>query len=52
MSPEDNASIYAAVIRQLVTVDDTFGGKLAPPAIYIIKNTDDSTGGHLQQFSI
>jgi hypothetical protein len=41
---DDQASIYAAVVRQLVTVDDTFGGELKPPKIFIIKNTDDKAG--------
>lgn len=37
----DEASIYAAVVRQLATVDDTFGGNLKPPKLFIIRNTDD-----------
>jgi len=44
LSLEDEASIYAAVIRQLATVDDTFGGNLEPTKLFIIKNTDDKAG--------
>jgi hypothetical protein len=38
----EKVEIYAAVIRQLATVDDTFGGNLHPQLLYIIKNTDDT----------
>ena len=41
---EDESTIYAAVIRQLATVDDMFGGNLNPAKLYIIKNTDDKAG--------
>jgi len=44
LSLEDEASIYAAVVRQLATVDDTFGGNLEPTKLFIIKNTDDKAG--------
>lgn len=40
------AEIYAAAIRQLYTVDHTFGD--APPnwpTIYVVSRTDDSVGG-------
>ena len=39
LSSSDNAAIYAAVVRQLATKDDTFGGSLKPPKIFIVKNT-------------
>lgn len=44
--PDDTeaASIYAAVIRQIYTADDTFGGTLQPPRLYIVGTTDDSAG--------
>ena len=41
---QDEAAIYAVVIRQLATIDDTFGGNLNPKTLYVIKNTDDSAG--------
>jgi hypothetical protein len=37
-------AIYAAVIRQLYEVDDTFGGTLRPPIVYVVSRTDDSVG--------
>jgi hypothetical protein len=44
LTTDDEAGIYAAVIRQLATTDDTFGGNLNPPTLYIIRNTDDRAG--------
>ncbi len=44
----DEAAIYAAVIRQLATEDDTFGGNLNPSTLYIIRNTDDSAGNPVE----
>ena len=41
---QDETAIYAVVIRQLATVDDTFGGNLNPDTLYVIKNTDDRAG--------
>jgi hypothetical protein len=41
---DDEAAIYAAVIRQLATVDDTFGGNLKPPKLFIVNNTDNRAG--------
>jgi hypothetical protein len=41
---EDTAAIYAAVIRQIYNEDDTFGGTLQPPTLYILGATDDSVG--------
>ena len=40
----NEADVYTAVIRQIYTVDDTFGGTLQPPLVYIIIQTDDSVG--------
>jgi hypothetical protein len=39
LSSSDHAGIYAAVVRQLATKDDTFGGNLKPPKVFIVKNT-------------
>jgi hypothetical protein len=44
LTVDDEAAIYAAVTRQLATVDDTFGGNLKPPTLYVIRNTDDKAG--------
>ncbi len=44
LSLDDETAIYATVIRQLATVDDTFGGNLKPPTLYIIRETDDKAG--------
>lgn len=41
---EESAAIYAAVIRQIYTEDDTFGGTLQPPTLYILGATDDRAG--------
>lgn len=43
-SPEDQAQIYSAVIRQLYEVDHTFGESPNFPAVYIVYNTMDSIG--------
>src|SRR5690606_35124482 len=43
-SATDEAAIYATVIRQLVTVDDTFGGTLDPSHIYILRETNEQAG--------
>jgi hypothetical protein len=45
--PEDDqakAAIYAAVVRQLYTVDHTFGEPPKFPIIYLVGATDDSIG--------
>jgi ABC-2 type transport system permease protein len=41
----DQAAIYAAVVRQLYTVDHTFGDQ-APnfPIVYLVRTTDDGVG--------
>jgi hypothetical protein len=41
---DDTAANYAAVIRQIYTQDDTFGGTLQPPTLYILGTTDDRAG--------
>jgi len=43
-SEADDVAIYAAVVRQIYTRDDTFGGNLQPPTLYIRRMTDDSVG--------
>jgi len=45
---QDETAIYAVVIRQLATEDDTFGGNLNPDTLYVIKNTDDSAGNTVE----
>jgi len=45
---QDETAIYAVVIRQLATVDDTFGGNLNPDTLYVIKNTDDIAGNPVE----
>jgi len=44
----EETAIYAAVIRQLAIVDDTFGGNLNPKTLYVIKNTDDGAGNTVE----
>lgn len=44
LTVQDEVVVYAEVIRQLATVDDTYGGNLNPATIYVIKNTDDTVG--------
>ena len=43
-SEADEVAIYAAVVRRIYTQDDTFGGNLQPPTLYIRNTTDDSVG--------
>ncbi|MCB8944011.1 MAG: hypothetical protein H6658_09675 [Ardenticatenaceae bacterium] len=40
----DESEVYAAVIRQIYTVDDTFSGTFKPAVVYLINSTDDSVG--------
>lgn len=40
----DEAAIYAVLIRQLYEVDDTYGGTLRAPIVYVVSRTDDSVG--------
>lgn len=49
LAVQDEVSVYAKVIRQLATIDDTFGGNLNPATIYVIKNTDDKVGNPGEQ---
>ena len=44
VSTSDEAAIYAAVIRQIYEQDDTYGGNLHPPIVYLIQRTDDGVG--------
>ncbi len=44
VSEAEQVEIYTAVIRQLYTTDDTFGGTLQPPVTYIISTTNDAIG--------
>jgi hypothetical protein len=44
LEPEDRSEIYAAVIRRIYTQDDTFGGSLRPPLLYVLDHSDDSVG--------
>jgi hypothetical protein len=43
-APQDEAAIYQAVIRRLYGPDDTFGGQLAKPIVYIVRRTNDAAG--------
>jgi hypothetical protein len=42
--PADTASIYAAVIRQISTHDDTFGGTYHPQTLYVVARTETRSG--------
>ncbi len=45
LSEDDRAAIYAAVVRQLYTVDHTFGDEPPNwPVIYLLRATDDRAG--------
>lgn len=44
LSAEDEIAIYSAVVRQVAGPDDTFGGTLAKPILYIVRHTDDAAG--------
>ncbi len=41
---DDTAQMYAAVIRQIYTEDDTFGGTLQAPTLYVVRTTNDAAG--------
>lgn len=43
-SPADEATIYAAAVRQLYTVDHTFGDPPNWPTVYVVSTTDDTVG--------
>jgi hypothetical protein len=40
----DEVAIYSAVIRRIYTEDDTFGGTLNAPTVYVVSVTDDGIG--------
>jgi hypothetical protein len=40
----EQVAIYAAVIRRVYLRDDTFGGTLQAPVIYLVARTDDRAG--------
>lgn len=42
--PWEPAEIYALAVRQLVTVDHTFGQPPQFPQVYLLRQTDDSVG--------
>ena len=44
LSETDKVAIYTAVIEQLYTHDDTFGGTYQAADTYILSQTDDSVG--------
>ena len=45
LTEDDQAAIYAAVVRQLYTVDHTFGDQPPNfPVVYLVRSTDDSAG--------
>lgn len=44
LSEQDEVEIYTAVIDQLYTQDDTFGGTFQAPEVYILTKTVDSVG--------
>jgi hypothetical protein len=45
LSEDEQAAIYAAVVRQLYTVDHTFGHNPPNfPVVYLVRTTDDSVG--------
>ncbi|NLF01081.1 MAG: hypothetical protein GX601_08910 [Anaerolineales bacterium] len=41
---QDGILIYAAVVRRLAGPDDTFGGELEKPVLYLVRRTDDTAG--------
>jgi len=41
---QDSIAIYQTVIKQIYQHDDTFGGTLKNPTLYIIRATDDTVG--------
>jgi hypothetical protein len=44
LTETDEVEIYTAVINQIYTQDDTFGGTFQAPDVYILTKTDDSVG--------
>lgn len=46
ISPSEQAQVYSAVIRRLAGPDDSFGGTLPKPFLFIMTATDDWWGDH------
>jgi hypothetical protein len=44
LTETEGGEIYTAVIEQIYTQDDTFGGTFSAPKMYILTKTDDSVG--------
>ena len=44
IAKDDQAAIYAAVVRQMYTVDHTFDEPPNFPVVYLVRTTDDSVG--------
>ena len=44
MEDADEIAVYSAVVRQILDTDDTFGGTLEKPVVYILTETDDAAG--------
>lgn len=44
LGEDEQAAIYAAVVRQLYTVDHTFGEPPNFPVVYLVRTTDDGVG--------
>ena len=44
LSETDEVEIYTAVIEQIYTQDDTYGGTFKASDVYILTKTDDSVG--------
>jgi hypothetical protein len=51
LTQADEIEIYAAVVRQLYTTDDTFGGNLKPPTLYVRNLTSDGFEALVEQKS-
>ncbi len=49
LTTQEEETIYAEVIRQLATIDDTFGGNFNPSTVYVIRHTDDGAGNPQDQ---
>lgn len=41
---QETVAIYQAVIQRIYHTDDTFGGTLEKPILYVLRATDDSVG--------
>jgi hypothetical protein len=49
---QDTIAIYQTVITQIYQSDDTFGGTLEKPILYLVRTTNDATGDpYLQRSS-